>query len=200
MSGALWSDKGVYAIAKEIQLLKPDHTGNIFLGMGPLHMEKIVIACLGKFLGCIGIDLALIETEIFGKLVVENSVMTGGHYCKGKEALSLVSEVMTVLMFEQIKADQYSTSCELDQQIETRETKLQQALHIDCTEFREIWKECKILHADVNKSFTEWKETACTENVRYWSLFLDELCSILINLTHSNWQGDWHLFNPAVQR
>ena len=88
-------------------------------------MEKIVIACLGKFLGCIDIDLALIETEIFGNLVVGNSVTTGGHYCKGKEAMSLVSEVMTVLMFEQFKADQDSTSCELDQQIETTETKLQ---------------------------------------------------------------------------
>ena len=85
----------MYAIAKEIQLLKPDHVGNIFLGMGPLHMEKIVIACLGTFKGCMGIDLALIETEIFGKLVVENSVMTGGHYCKGKEAMSLISEVMS---------------------------------------------------------------------------------------------------------
>ena len=49
MSGALWSDEVVYAIAKEIQLLKPDQFGSIFLGMGPFHMEKIVIACLEKF-------------------------------------------------------------------------------------------------------------------------------------------------------
>ena len=91
MSGALWSDEGVYAIAKEIQLLKPDQFDNIFLGMGPFHMEKIVIACLGKYLGCIGIDLTLIETEVFGKHVVENGVMTGSHYCKGKEAMSLIS-------------------------------------------------------------------------------------------------------------
>ena len=135
-------------------------------------MEKIVIACLGQFLGCIGIDLALIETEAFGKLVVENSVMPGGHYCKGKEAMSLVSEVMTVLMFEQFQPDQDSTSCELDQQIETMETKMQQALDVDRTEFREVWEESKILHADLKKSFTEWKETACNENE---SLFLDEL-------------------------
>ena len=50
MSGALWSDEGVYAIAKEIQLLKPDQFDNIFFGMGPFHMEKIVIAfALGSF-------------------------------------------------------------------------------------------------------------------------------------------------------
>ena len=62
--------------------------------------------------------------------------------------MSLVSEVMTVVMFEQFKADQDSISCELDQQIETTETKLQQALDVDRTEFREIWEECKILHAE----------------------------------------------------
>ena len=44
VSGELWSDKVVYAIAKEIQLLKPDQFGNIFLGMEPFHMKKIVIA------------------------------------------------------------------------------------------------------------------------------------------------------------
>ena len=109
MSGALWSDEGVYAIANEIQLLKPEQFGNIFLGVGPFQMEKIVIACLGKHLGCIGIDLALVETESFGKLVVENSVMAGGHYFKGKEAMSLISEVMTVLMLEKLKCDMGST-------------------------------------------------------------------------------------------
>ena len=100
-------------------------------------MKKIVIACLGKFLGCIGIDLALIETEAFRKLVVANNVMTGGHYCKGMKAMSLVSEIMTVLMFEQFQADQDSITCELDQQTETMETKMQQALDVDRTEFRE---------------------------------------------------------------
>ena len=116
VSRALWSDEGVYAIAKEIQLFKPDHIGNIFLGMRPFHIGEVFIACLGTFLGCIDIDLALIVTEIFGKL--ENSVMTAIVYCKGMKAMSLVAEVMIFLMFEQFKADQDSTSCELDQQIE----------------------------------------------------------------------------------
>ena len=137
LSGALWSDEGVYAIAKEIQLLKPEQFGNIFLGMGPFHMEKIVISYLGKFLGCIGIDLALIETETFGKHVVENSVMTGGHYCKAKEAMSLVSEVMTSLMFEEFQNEQDSTDCELEKQMRIMETKMQQALPADKAAFRE---------------------------------------------------------------
>ena len=132
LSWVLWSDEGVYSIAKEIQLFKPGHFGKIFFGMGPFHMEKIVIACLGKF-----------------------------------------------------KADQDSTSCELDQQIDTTKAKLQQTLDVDRTVFKAIWEECKILLADVKKSFTKWKETACTENMRYWSLFLDMLYPILGYLTHS---------------
>ena len=67
-------------------------------------------------------------------------------------------------------------------------------------ELREIWEESKILHADLKNSFTEWKEAACNENVRYWSLFLDELYPILRDLTHSIRQGDWHLFISVVRR
>ena len=35
--GALWADEGVYHIAKEIQLVKPDEFSNIFLGLGGFH-------------------------------------------------------------------------------------------------------------------------------------------------------------------
>ena len=77
---------------------------------------------------------------------------------------------------------------------------MQQALDVDHTEFREIWEESKILHADLKKSFTERKETACNENVRYWSLFLDELYPILGDLTHSVRQGDWLIFVSTVRR
>ena len=48
--GGLWADEGVYHIAKEIQLLKPEQFNNIFLGLGGFHMEKIVLACLGTYI------------------------------------------------------------------------------------------------------------------------------------------------------
>ncbi|CAB4011741.1 Hypothetical predicted protein [Paramuricea clavata] len=44
--GGLWADEGVYRIAKEIQLLKPEQFNNIFLGLGGFHMEKIVLRVL----------------------------------------------------------------------------------------------------------------------------------------------------------
>ena len=48
--GPLWCDEGVYWIAKELQHLNPDGSGNNFLGQGGFHLEKIVvIACIGNF-------------------------------------------------------------------------------------------------------------------------------------------------------
>ena len=57
--GPLWCDEGVYRIGKEIQLLRPDEFKNIFLGMGGFHTEKIVLACLGKYLERSGIKKVL---------------------------------------------------------------------------------------------------------------------------------------------
>ena len=132
------------------------------------------------------------ETESFGKLAVENSVMTGGHYCKGKEATSLISEVMTALMFGQLKCDMENTNSEMDNQIQITETKMQQASDVDHTEFSLIWED--------SKSFTEWKAKSCNENVIFWSLFLDDLYPILRDLTHPMRQGNWHLFISALRR
>ena len=55
-SNPLWCDDGIYRIAKELQLLDPDKFGNIFLGIGGFHPEKVVIASCGKHLEENGID------------------------------------------------------------------------------------------------------------------------------------------------
>ena len=68
--GPLWCDEGVYRIAKELQLLNPDRFGNIFLGLAGFHLEKIVIACTGKFLEEKGVESIFVENEIFGPGVV----------------------------------------------------------------------------------------------------------------------------------
>ena len=55
-NGPLWSDEGVYHIAKEMQLLYPQKFSNIFLGVGGFHLEKVVIGCLGTYLESSGIE------------------------------------------------------------------------------------------------------------------------------------------------
>ena len=84
--GPLWCDVGVYRIAKEIKLLRPDEFRNIFLGMGGFHTEKIVLACLGKYLEKSGIEKVFEITETFGPDTVK-SVLNGGHYNHSKKGM-----------------------------------------------------------------------------------------------------------------
>ena len=95
-NGPLWSDKGVYRLAKEIQLLQPDKCINIFLGIGGFHLEKVVISCIGKYLDVSAINDVLAEKEIFGPNVV-NSALEGNHYANGKRAINIIVKALQKL-------------------------------------------------------------------------------------------------------
>ena len=99
-SNPLWCDEGVYRIAKELQLLNPDKFGNIFLGLGGFHLEKVIIACCGKYLEKSGIDSILVEPENFGPEAV-TLVMPGGNYIRGKREIVLISEALQRLQFSE---------------------------------------------------------------------------------------------------
>ena len=86
----LWCDEGVQRIPKEIQLLKVDEFKNIYLDLGGLHTEKIIIACCGQYLEESSIDTVLVENKIFGIDVVKR-VMNGKHYRRGKRGMMLIS-------------------------------------------------------------------------------------------------------------
>ena len=82
--GPLWYDEGAYRIAKEIQLLRPNEFGNLFLGMGGFHTEKIFLACLGKYLEKSGTENVFEVTETFGPDAVK-CVLNGGDYIRSKK-------------------------------------------------------------------------------------------------------------------
>ena len=62
----IWCDEGVHRIAKEPQLLNPDKFEKAFLGFGGFHLEKVIIACCGKYLEESGIDSIFWGLESFG--------------------------------------------------------------------------------------------------------------------------------------
>ena len=88
--GPLWSDQGVYRIGKEMQLLKLDEFDNIFLGLGGFHTEKVVLACIGKFLERSGVEEILVQTKSFGPDTVK-AVMNGGHCNRSKRGLNILT-------------------------------------------------------------------------------------------------------------
>ena len=56
-------------------------------------MEKIIIACCGKYLEESGSSKVLVAHEIYGPYVV-NSVMEWGHYIRGKRGMAMIAESM----------------------------------------------------------------------------------------------------------
>ena len=79
--GPLWCDEGVFCLEKELQLLNPTLFDNLFLGLGGFHMEKVMIACCGKYLEDAGVDSNFLENEVNRPANVK-SVINGGNYVR----------------------------------------------------------------------------------------------------------------------
>ena len=69
------------------------------MGLGGCHMEKIVMACLGKYLKGTGIDKVLINTDIYGPISTE-TVLNGGNYADANRVYSLIAEILHVLQLD----------------------------------------------------------------------------------------------------
>ena len=71
-----------------------------FLGLGGLLMEKILISCCGSYLKECEIGSVFLENEIFGSGVVK-SVLSGGHYVRGKKSMIMLVEILQQLQFQE---------------------------------------------------------------------------------------------------
>ena len=94
--GPLWCDESVYRIAKELQLLNPSLFGNVFLGLGGFHLEKVLISCCGSYLQECGIGSVFVENEVFGPGLAQ-SVLSGGHYVYDKKGMMMLAETLQQL-------------------------------------------------------------------------------------------------------
>ena len=201
-NGPLWSDEGVYHIAKEIQLLYPEKFSNIFLGIGGFHLEKVVIGCLGTYLECSGINHLLVEEKVFGPAVV-NSVMSGGNYVRGKRGMALIAEAMEQLQImsflESSDGEMYD---ELFQKIKTLKTVIMTNPAKDRTYFDTLWSDCLKELDQFEADFHEFKRRGSTESnlFAYWNNFVTDLASILRDLTRSFRDADWDLHLSTVCR
>lgn len=77
--GGMWADEGIYRLAKDNQLLKPNQFNNIFQGLGRFHMEKIMLTCFCTYLVTSEIFVVLVETEYIGADVIK-TVISGSHW------------------------------------------------------------------------------------------------------------------------
>jgi len=89
-------DEGVYRIARETQLIRPNEFTNTILCLGSFHMAKVALGCLGKYLRGSGVESILIESGTFGVNVVE-SVLNGRNYVRSVKGLQLLKEALSRL-------------------------------------------------------------------------------------------------------
>ena len=91
-------DEGVYRIAREIMLMRPEEFKDLILCMGSFHMAKILLGCLGKYLPGSGARNTWIENLVVGINVVQ-SVLGGTHKTRSLKGMLLLFEAMQRLQW-----------------------------------------------------------------------------------------------------
>ena len=193
--GPLWCDEGVYRLAKELQLLNKDRFCNIFLGLGGFHMEKVLIACCGKYLEETGIDTVLSENEVYGPENVK-SVMDGGHYVRGARGMSLIAEVIQSLKIDQfVKQNGEHVFDETD-----RITKEMLEIKNVNETLSEALQQLNMKVSSKEFETFQMNGTQSSSQFAFWNTFLNIIYPALRDLTRSHREGDWEMHLSAVQR
>lgn len=93
--------QGVFRLAKELHLIHPERFAKVFIGIGGFYMEKIMIACCGKYLEERGLSSVLIANENFGPQVAM-TVMGGSHCVRGKLGTVIIAKSMILLQLSTV--------------------------------------------------------------------------------------------------
>lgn len=205
-NGVIWCDEGVYCIAKEIQMLKPDEFGMLFIGMGPFHWSKIVMGAIGKWLSQSGIGDALTNSRVFAPGVAKSSVLQGSDYVKAKNGLNIIAEAITILQLKAFfKSEDFEQKKdilgldELKYDMDKVLAMLYESTEDD--EFQCLWESTTISLRSLHSAFKEFRQSQnADENFAYWNLFLDYLYPCFRDFESSVRSGNWKLFLSSVER
>ena len=195
--GPLWCDEGVYRLAKELQLLDQDRFDNIFLGLGGFHMEKVMIACCGKYLEETGFDTVFVENKVYGPDNVK-SVKNGGHYVRGIRCMVIISEVLHTLQMNQFE-------CQRGENVFNEANDIFEKISIMITESKSEsaiteWECLNILIKSREFKIFQTTGEKASNQFAFWSRFINKTYPVLRDLTRSHREGIWQLHLSAVQR
>ena len=190
-NGPLWSDEGMYHIAKEMQLLYPQRFSVIFLGIGGFHLKKVVIGCLVTYFESTGIQNPLIKEKVYGPAVV-NSVMSVGNYIWGKRGMSLIAEVMEQL---QVYSFLHSSDGKIFSELFDKINELvimMRALNKKQVDITSQWSKCMNILEKFEEAFNTFKIIGATESelFEHWNNFLSNMAPVLQDLTRSFQDAD----------
>ena len=95
----VFCDEGVFHTVADILLSEPEMFTDIYAMLGAFHYTKVLLRCTGRYISGSGLDDALIEADIFGKQTL-NSVLSGSHYYRSLQGMSMLFEVIDALSWE----------------------------------------------------------------------------------------------------
>ena len=96
----MFCDEGVYKIAIHIKFLCKEKFKNLIPLMGSYHMNKVLLACIGRYLRGSGADSIFIETELFASGVTEQ-VLNGSNYARSVKGFFLLGEALLRLQLQE---------------------------------------------------------------------------------------------------
>ena len=94
----IFTDEGFFHTAADILMAEPDEFDDLHNMMGNFHWVKDGLKCAGRYLRGSGLDDALTETDVFGKLVL-NQALDLGYYVRSFYCALLVSDLASTLSY-----------------------------------------------------------------------------------------------------
>lgn len=195
---ALFCDKGVYHIARLIQLIRPDEFQNLTLMLGSFHMTKVLLSCIGKYVKESGVEHIFIETETFGINAVEQ-VLNGSNYARSVKGFFMLGEALQRL---QLKAFLNDTNLnDYDNELTTIHALQEAFAEANFIEVKALLKtfnqESSIFLQNYENYVT--KRSAESPLFKYWSNVLI-LIQLLRDLIRADRSSNWTLHLQTVKK
>jgi hypothetical protein len=89
-------DQQLYAVAKSIQMSRPEEFGRLVVRLGGFHNMCTYIACVGKIWGDGGLKGMLCDSGLYGPNTTEN-MLNGKQYHRAVRGLTIVFEALITL-------------------------------------------------------------------------------------------------------
>ena len=190
-------DEGVYHIAREITMDRPNEFSNIVLCLGSFHLIKVTLGAIGKYIDGCGAETILIESGAFGKNVVR-SVLEGTHYTRSLKDLTMLCECIQRLQwaeFFRVKGvGKYKAELELLKCIKGCVSEK------DREGSKEHLNAFLVISFQMIEDFKAFKTNRSTksETFSFWDKFV-QMVWILNDLVRVDREGNWELYLRSVQ-
>lgn len=191
-------DEGVYRIARHIMLLHPEEFSDIVLLLGPFHLAKIMLACIGKYLKGSGADVIFMECSVFGPNVAE-SVLNGTNYARSLKAFVLLSETLRRLQLREFfkRNDINNYSAEIKKLGELRQC----FVNKDFEKCRTIFVEYSKLQNNLQSDFEKFIDLRRSESelFKYWDNVI-YMISLVKDIVRADRERAWLLHVPTFRK